>query len=399
MKVFLVTKEPYPNGMAATNRIKCYARSIHEGGTECEVLVCGCTELVRGKVRNEEARGVYEGVPFQYIGGTSKDFRPMPIRLIGQFIRLLKTERYLKKNMKPGDVLFLFMGGKVQRMLRFMNVAHKKGAYCVRDLCELPYGTGKETQETIRLRKVTLETQFPRLDGVLSISESLLNLARTYTKPQCKHIKVPIMVDFEKFLLPNKSDNVDIPFIFHSGTLYEQKDGFLGMIEAFGKAIHKVNKPIMFISTGNLNNSNNKEAICNLINQYELKDKVKFTGYLSDQELKDYLSRAALVIINKYDTQQNNYCFSTKLGEYLAASKPVIITSVGEAKNWLQDRDSAFVIEPENTDILSDAIAYLFNNPDEARKIGLKGQKVCRDCFDYRNWSKPLVDFFQQLGK
>ena len=64
MKVYIVTKEGFPNGMAATNRIKCYARAIHEGGLECEVVVCGSTE-VSGRPRNTEAVGEYEGVPFR----------------------------------------------------------------------------------------------------------------------------------------------------------------------------------------------------------------------------------------------------------------------------------------------------------------------------------------------
>ena len=74
MKAYIVTKEPFPNGMAATNRIKCYARAIHDGGMDCEVLICGSTELVREKVKNPEAKGYYEGVPYKYIGGSSTDF-------------------------------------------------------------------------------------------------------------------------------------------------------------------------------------------------------------------------------------------------------------------------------------------------------------------------------------
>ena len=45
MKIYIVTGEPFPNGMAATNRIKCYAKAIHEGGLECEVVVYRRTEV------------------------------------------------------------------------------------------------------------------------------------------------------------------------------------------------------------------------------------------------------------------------------------------------------------------------------------------------------------------
>lgn len=42
MKVYILTGEPFPNGVAATNRIKCYAWAIKEGGLNCEVVIRNC---------------------------------------------------------------------------------------------------------------------------------------------------------------------------------------------------------------------------------------------------------------------------------------------------------------------------------------------------------------------
>lgn len=105
-----------------------------------------------------------------------------------------------------------------------------------------------------------------------------------------------------------------------------------------------------------------------------------------------------MVIINKYHNQQNTYCFSTKLGEYLAAAKPVVITNVGEVVNWLENGKSAYVIKPKDSNALANAIVQVFNNPDKARLIGRAGQQLCQRSFDYRVWSKPLVDFMKQIG-
>ena len=400
MKVIILTGDPFPNGMASTNRIKCYARAIQEGGVDCEVLVFRRTERYGIKPKNTVRSGTLgNGVPFRYIGNTPLRGSNMLKRLASDWLDIWRTERYLLGKMQKGDVLLLYMGTYIKQSLRFMRIAHSKGAFCVRDLCELPYGTGAETKKAIRLRKMTLERLFPQLDGIISISDALMNLAKQYTTPNCKHIKVPILVNFEQFYMPDHSAEVDIPYIFHSGTLFEQKDGILGMIDSFGKAVRQLSMPIRFVSTGKIDNSPHKEEIIRLIKQYQLKDKLLFTGYLSDSELRDYSSKASLVIINKYNTQQNNYCFSTKLGEYLAAAKPVIITNVGEAKNWLSDGVSAYIIEPEDTDALAESIIRVFTKQKEAKRIGLEGQKVCRSSFDYRNWSQPMVDFLKYLGK
>lgn len=400
MKVIILTGEQFPNGMAATNRIKCYARAIIEGGSDCEVVIFRRTERYGIKPDNIEGKGVFAvDIPFRFISGTPLRGSNVIKRQIEDLLDEWKTKRFLKHNLQKDDVLLLYMGQYVKQSLRFMRVAHSIGAFCVRDLCELPYGTGAETKKAIRLRKLTFEKQFPQLDGIISISDALLNLARTYTSPSCKHIKVPILVDFAHYYLPDLSSEAEMPYIFHAGSLFEQKDGILGMIEAFGKAVRKLSMPIRFVSTGSFDKSPHKEEIIRLIKQYQLNDKLVFTGYLSDSELRDYLSKASLVIINKYNTQQNNYCFSTKLGEYLAAAKPVIITNVGEAMNWLTNVESAYIVEPEDTDALAESIIRVFTTPEEARKIGLEGQIVCRRSFDYRNWSLPMVDFLKDLGK
>lgn len=399
MKVFIVTKEPIPNGMAATNRIKCYARAIHDEGVECEIIICCCTELNPQKILNREGDGLYEGVPYHYIGGSSQDFRPKYIRLLAQGMRLWKTELYLKKNMKKGDVLFLFMAGKVERLLRLMNAAKSKGSYCIRDLCELPYGTGEESESTIRMRKKIIEKQFPKLDGIISISDALLNMAKTYTMPNCKHIKVPIMVEFEHFDVLDKLQYQGVPYIFHAGTLYQQKDGILGMIEAFGKAKQRLVKPIKYVLTSNIKDSSHPEELRYLIKKYSLEECVYFVGYLNRNQIKEYLANASLVISNRPKSQQDYYGFSTKVGEYLASGTPLLMTNWGEAVNWLENGKSAIITDPEDVDALANAIVDVFTNPENSCKIGLAGRDVCRKSFDYHNWSKPLVNFMNQLGK
>ncbi len=399
MKIYLITREPYPNGMAATSRINCFAHAIIQGGLECEIIICCGTEVRGGKIKNYESEGRFEGVPFRYIGGSPSVSNYRIPRLISQYYRLLRVRFFLNAVLKKGDIIFLVMNGRVNTMLRFQRIAHKKGAYCVRDFCELPFGTGTETERSIRLRKEVLDKQFPRLDGIISISDALMNLAKTYTNRNCKHIKIPILVDCSQYGTHIEPLTNDIPYIFHAGTLNEQKDGILGMIEAFGLAREELNTPVKFIMTGEISLSSQASTIRSLIHQYHLEDSIVFVGYLFRNQVNDYLSRASLVISNRPRSKQDYYGFSTKVGEYLASGTPLITTCWGEVTNWLKDGESAFIIEPENTRLLADTIIRVINKRDESRIIGKNGRNVCRDSFDYRVWVKPLHDFLMQLGK
>ena len=384
--------------MAATNRIKCYARAIHDGGIECEVVVCGSTELKKKGIRNTMAKGVYEGVSFRYIGNSTVGSSVSIVRKLMQFYTLLKTKWFIRQNLQKGDVLFFFMVAKMGWVLRFMKAAKRKNAYCVRDLCELPLVTRAETENAIRLRKATIEKQFPKLDGIISISNALFNLAKTYTPSTCKHIKVPIMVEYEHYVVNNRSTQEPMPYIFHAGSLTQQKDGILGMIEAFGIAKQKLSMPVKYVLTGKIEQSSHPVELKSIINKYHLEDSIEFVGFLMRNQVKEYLSHASLVISNRPKSKQDYYGFSTKVGEYLASATPLITTKWGEAVNWLKDGESAYIIEPENTEALADTIIHVFDNPDKALRIGLNGQEVCHRCFDYRSWSQPLVDFLKHLG-
>ena len=395
MKVYIVTKEGFPNGMAATNRIKCYARAIHEGGLECEVIICGSSE-VSGKARNTEAAGVYEGVPFRYIGGSAVDYRPKPIRLFSQFYKLIKTEFFLKSHLNKGDVVLLYLGQRVKLVLRFIRIIKKNGAYSVLDLCEYPYGT-RNNRNANHLRKLVFEKELPGVNGVISISDSLFELAKSKTPSSCSHVKIPIMVEYEHYYVEKSIPVSSFPYIFHAGTLSEQKDGVLGMIEAFGIANKILEKPVKYYLTGSLDSSPEASLIRDMIEKYELGGYVVFLGYLFRDQIKEYLKRASLVISNRPKSLQDYYGFSTKVGEYLASGTPFITTRWGEVVNWVVDSESAYIVEPENVNDLADAIVRVFRNPVEAQRIGIQGQEICKQCFDFRNWSSTLVGFIKSL--
>ena len=394
MNIYIITNQPFPYGMAATNRIKCYAKAIIRQDIPCKILIYHRTEVFGKKPRNTKGHGIFEGIEYNYIGRTPLRGKNKYIRAFNDYKDRINLLLFLKRNLQENDIVIGYCGNEIKYINLLIKLIHLKKAKFVRELCELPFGTTKQTPRTEKLREYTLRTQFPYCDGIIAISDTLYTLAQKHCSPQCKIIKIPILVDFKHCYLEDRSSESTVPYIFHAGTLYEQKDGVLGMFEAFGKASNNLSGPIHFISTGNPKESPQHHEILNIINQYQISGKLTFTGYLYREQISDYLSKASLVVINKHPNPQNLYGFSTKLGEYLAAGKPVIITNVGEAMNWLKNEESAYIIEPNDTDSLAKAIIKAFNNPEKRKMIGINGQKICKECFDYRNYGKKLQHFF-----
>lgn len=395
MRVYIVTKVSFPNGWAASNRIKCLAKAFMCGGAECKVLIFGRNFTSR---ENSIAKGVYEEVPFEYIGGSTKRAKGNLLGRLQAFYLQIFLLVKLLISLKSGDYICAYINKNNYYRRFLLSVAHMKKAFFISELCELPFGTGVQNEVSKKGRNYELNKLFPRYDGVIAISDALVNLAKKYCSPRCVIEKVPILVDYEKYDLEDHSTEAEYPYIFHSGTLYEQKDGILGMIEAFGKATKRLSTPLHFISTGQKENSPHCDDIERLIEEYQVQDRIHFVGYLSNEELREALSKASLVIINKYPTQQNVYCFSTKLGEYMAAGKPLIITRVGEAMNWIKENKDAVVVEPQNTEELTNAIVDLCNNPLRRSDIGCNAKQTCQKSFDYSNYGVVLAGMLQKIS-
>lgn len=395
MKIYITTRVDIRGGMAAASRIRCLSKSIIEEKEFVKVLITKQTRLPIAK----EREGIFDGIPYKYVGKKQNNYRAYnPLRYIDYLIDDYKLYRFLKNNITEGDVILSY-GCTIFHSFFNILLARKKKCLFFRDLCEYPFATTKEGLLNKFQRYILLKYQFKLYDGVIAISDALVQISKQYCNQKCSIIKVPILVDFNNYNIEDKSRESNIPYIFHSGTLTEQKDGFVGMIEAFGKCCEKSLKPIRFISTGDLNKSPNKEQILHLMNKYNLYDKVIFTGFLSDLELKDYLKKASIVIINKSNNLQNTYCFSTKLGEYLAAGKALVITRVGEAVNWINDKIDALIIEPGSTDTLCNAILLLLEHPELRDKLGNNARITCKRQFDYHVWGRQIVSAIKNTKK
>lgn len=390
MKVFLITKEPFPHGMAAVKRIVAYAKAWAMSDVDCEILIYTRTEKFGIKPKNIQGKGFYVGIPFKYLSGSPLRERSALIRRLNDILDFYRLKIYLANNLKKGDIVYEY--GRNLKNVSIIGIAHKHGAKYIHELCELPYGTGDETSKTISNRKAFEKNIMPNLDGVIAISDTLTEYAKNHCQPTCHIAKVPILVDFRQYDMPDRSDEAEIPYIFHSGTLFEQKDGFVSMLKAFGQSVERLSSDVRFISTGRLQGSKHEQEIRDIIAQYNIQDKVIFTGYLSDDELREYLAKAAFVVINKLTTQQNKYCFSTKLGEYMAASKPIIITSVGEAMNWLTHGKDAYVIPPNNIEVLSEAMQLFFEDKSLRKRLSSNANETCKRYFSIESNAEKLYN-------
>jgi glycosyltransferase involved in cell wall biosynthesis len=102
-------------------------------------------------------------------------------------------------------------------------------------------------------------------------------------------------------------------------------------------------------------------------------------------------------VLARPDSLQAQAGFPTKLGEYLATGRPVVVTRTGEIGSYLVDGKSAYLAEPGNVKDIARQIDAVLSNPDAARVVGEAGRKVSIECFDWRVHKDELVRWMKQF--
>ena len=75
-------------------------------------------------------------------------------------------------------------------------------------------------------------------------------------------------------------------------------------------------------------------------------------------------------------------CLALVLGEAMAASLPIITTSVGAHPEAVRDGENGLIVEPGNLEELGDALETLVSNPQTCRGMGQAGRQAAEDRFD-----------------
>ena len=100
-----------------------------------------------------------------------------------------------------------------------------------------------------------------------------------------------------------------------------------------------------------------------------------FQDSIDRDELIVEIRNASVCLVPLINSPLFNRALPSKMFEYMACSKPIIVGIKGDAKSLVDLSKSGITIEPENSSMLSSAILNYFNNPAKAKKDGANGRK------------------------
>lgn len=310
----------------------------------------------------------------------SKNYKFKIFNKINAIIKIF----YLLFMSNRGDIFVLY---GISSFLKILFLFKNKVKIFV-EITEYPYSIiNPEFKSQSKVEQSTLKL-FSKLDGFITCSYALKDYYRKYLK-DAPILIVPLIVKVSAFQKAVKAKERLYPYIGYCGSLDNNKDGVPNLIKAFSKIHFQFPKLKLLIAGGG--SKKTIKELNSIIKEFEISDKVILIGKIDHIDIPSFLKGAKVLALARPDNKQAQGGVPSKIGEYLAAGVPTVLTNVGELPRYLKNGEDCFLIEPDSIDLFANGLvkALISSKREEISKHSLN--TALR--FDIKNQGKIISDF------
>ena len=379
--------------MAQTNRLISIATGLMQARCSVKVICIKPTENQRIS-KNNEYSGAYRNIEFVYSSGTPYRGKNPLRRTYLYFAGILMAGFMLIKDNKRDKIDVVFMG--VTNLLNyvwFYLICKALRIKYIQERSEYPFIKDKWSyfdKYTLYLY-LTFVCKF--FDGFVVITHRLHEYFKPHLRNNCPVFLLPILVEPQRFSLETEVASEE--YIAYCGSMQGDKDGIPILIDAF--KIFNDDYPGIKLYLIGSTHFNGFPQLQEKINSLAIQNHIVFTGPVIRDDLPQILGKALMLVLARPDNKQSEAGFPTKLGEYLATGKPVVVTRVGEIPEYLEDHINAFIAPPGDSAQFAMKMKHVMLNYDEALKIGQAGRQLAQTTFNSTLQGNELAHWLKKL--
>jgi len=124
---------------------------------------------------------------------------------------------------------------------------------------------------------------------------------------------------------------------------------------------------------------------------------VQFLGQQPREQIPAYVSTADLCLVMLKKTELFKTVIPTKLLEYMACERPVIVAVDGQARQIVEEAGAGIFVEPENSQALAKAILELKSKPDDRRRMGKSGRHYIVNKFSRERTAQDYISVLEEV--
>lgn len=292
------------------------------------------------------------------------------IRVLKVMVGLMRLYGYILFSTQRGDTLF-FYNPTFFTTISHIVLANKLGRKTIVDVVEL-----YQYQNNTWYNRLGDKWVFKYVTIPCAISKPLIEFGQQYAQNTIIHL--PIIVDHQRFRKDVKPQLKTIGYIGTSAP----KDGLDMILEGFAIA-RKLDKhmKLKIIGPKPIHFDLDKK-----IEDLGIASLVQWTQTKSLDESVMELLECDTFIMNRDGSPFAQYGYPTKLGEYFACKKPVLMSDGNVFSEDYEDKEEVIKYELNNPQSLAAAISWRYDNEEQAQKIAQSG-------YDYsvKHFSKEVV--------
>lgn len=128
---------------------------------------------------------------------------------------------------------------------------------------------------------------------------------------------------------------------------------------------------------------------------------VDYRGILNRQEVRELLSNTQIGLCTLLDRGQylKIDTFGIKVYEYMSMGMPVVLSKSDYNQKMVEKYQFGVCVNPENPDEIANAIRYLLDNPEDARRMGENGRRAIQEEFNWSVEEKKLLALYDDILK
>lgn len=296
-------------------------------------------------------------------------------------LTIIKAARLLHAASTPLSVSLFRHARKLRPDLVNLHFPYPPGDLVYRALPERPPLVITYHSDIVRQRRL-LQLYSPLLRKTLKRAARIIATSPNYIASSpwlAPHVErcrvVPLCTDAERFsqsdpaLVNRLRQRHGSPLLLFVGRLRYYK-GLHILLEA----LPHTKARLLIVGTGP-----EESRLRTLAAQYGISERVDFAGDIGDDELPSYYAAADLYVLPAHLRSE---AFGISLLEAQAAGLPLISCELGSGTSFAnQHGQTGFVVPPNNSQALAQAINVLLANPELRRWMGRNGQRRARELF------------------
>jgi glycosyltransferase involved in cell wall biosynthesis len=392
MKVLLIGGgELFPHGTGAAARLRAYASGLRQNDVDVRVLLLLSLPPEEWPDTGADTRGTWRGVPFEYMSGVTCGQRGWLRRRVLDLRAIWRTlAAILRDRRESHRTAVVLIGTALRWILPIVTVCLVAGIPLIHDRTEQPFVYGPEAGALRALgRRWYTGNVFRMFDGVVVISTYLEEYVRSRVRRSAWIMRIPILVDADTFACEAASDP---GLVGYAGSLSHPEE-LEQLIEAV--SIVRRERPETRLRIVGGGSPSEIAFVRTQATRHGLADALELVGFARADQMPGLLCECSALALPRAAGVFSTAGMPTKLGEYLATGRPVVVTATGDIPLHLRDGVDAFVVAPDNVGAFAQALGHALYDAS-SQEIGRAGQQVARREFDPAMHVRRLLDAIER---